>query len=282
VRRLLVEYKASERRVCGLMQVPRTSCRYRSRRDDNVLREQLQHLAREHPRFGYRRLHVMLRRDDVNVNHKRVQRVYREMGLSVKRNRRKRLTRALQPRPVLTAPGEQWSIDFASDVTAAGRRIRVLSVVDAFTRECHALEVDTSFPSRRVTRVLDRAIERFGQPQAIRCDNGPELTSRHILAWAIDRKIDLLHIRPGKPTENAYVESFHGRLRDECLNTSWFWNLFDARSKIAAWQHAYNHTRPHSSLDYRTPNEFAQQWQTNQASATLRPDPPALLEQSTL
>jgi putative transposase len=125
----------------------------------------LQGLAREHPRFAYRRLHVLLRRDAVVINHKRVQRVYREMGLSVKRNRRKRLTRALQPRPVLTAPGQQWSIDFANDVTASGRRLRVLSAVDSFTRQRHVLEVDTSFPSRRVTRVLDRAIERFGKPQ---------------------------------------------------------------------------------------------------------------------
>lgn len=279
---MLAEFRASERHVCELMQVPRSSCRYRSRRDDGVLRDRLQQLAREHPRFGYRRLHVLLRRDAVRVNHKRVQRVYRELGLSVKRNRRKRLTRALQPRPVLTAPGQQWAIDFASDVTASGRRLRVLSVVDSFTRQCHALEVDTSFPSRRVTRVLDRAIKHFGKPESIRCDTGPELCSRHILAWAIDHKIDLLHIRPGKPTENAFVESFHGRLRDECPNTSWFWNLFDARRKIATWWQAYNFTRPHSSLGYRTPNEFTQQWQANQASATLRPVPPALLRQNAL
>ena len=281
------EFRASERRVCELMGVPRSSCRYESRRDDGVLRDRLQELAREHPRFGYRRLHVLLRRDEVTINHKKVQRVYREMGLSVKRNRRKRLTRSLQPRPVLTTPGQQWSIDFASDVTASGRRLRMFSVVDSFTRQCHALEVDTSFPSRRVTRVLDQAIERFGKPQTIRCDNGPELCSRHFLAWAIERKIDVLHIRPGKPTENAYVESFHGRLRDECLNTSWFWNLFDARRKISLWQHAYNATRPHSALSYRTPNEFTKQWQAaalpqpighateglpDQVSATLRPD----------
>lgn len=279
---MLAEYEASERHVCELMQVARSTCRYRSRCNDGDLRGRLQHLAREHPRFGYQRLHVLLRRDAVVVNHKRVQRVYREMGLSVKRNRRKRLTRSLQPRPVLTAPAQQWSIDFASDVTASGRRLRVLSVIDSFTRQCHALETDTSFPSRRVTRVLDRAIERFGKPETIRCDNGPELCSRHILAWAIDRKIDLLHICPGKPTENAYVESFHGRLRDECLNTSWFWNLFDARRKIAAWQQAYNNTRPHSSLGYQTPNEFTHRWrqttaqnaregEPDQAFATLRP-----------
>ncbi len=251
------------------MDIPRSSCRYLRRRDDSRLRELLQQLAREYPRFGYRRLHVLLRRDSVCVNHKRVQRVYREMGLSVKRNRRKRLSRALIPRAVLTAPGQQWAIDFASDVTASGRRLRALSVVDSFTRQCHALEVDISFPSRRVTRVLGKAIERFGNPQTIRCDNGPELCSRHFLAWANERKIDVLHIRPGKPTENAYVESFHGRLRDECLNTSWFWNLFDARRKISAWQLAYNTTRPHSALAYRTPNEFAQEWQAASPSQQI-------------
>jgi putative transposase len=254
------QFQASERRVCGLMEVPRTTYRYRSCRDDSELRERLLGLARERPRFGYRRLHILLRREAIEVNHKKVQRVYRELGLTVKRTRRKRLERMLRPRPVLTAPNQEWSIDFASDVTAGSQRIRVLSVIDSFTRQSLALDVDTSFPSRRVTRVIERAMGQHGQPQAIRCDNGPELTSRHFLAWGIEKKIDILHIRPGKPTENAYVESFHGRLRDECLNVSWFWNLFDARRNISAWQRDYNSERPHSSLDYRTPEEFTQQW----------------------
>ena len=189
--------------------------------------------------------------------------MYRELGLAVKRTRRKHLQRELRPRPLLTAPNQEWSIDFASDVTAGGRRLRVLSVIDSFTRECLALEVDTSFPSRRVTRVLDGAMGKHGTPIAIRCDNGPEITSRHFLAWAIEEKVDVLHIRPGKPTENAYVESFHGRLRDEYLNVSWFWNLFDARRKISVWQKDYNCQRPHSSLAYRTPEEFTQQWWSN-------------------
>ena len=234
--------------------------RYQSCRDDSELRERLLELARERPRFGYRRLHILLRRGAVEVNHKKVQRVYRELGLTVKRTRRKRLERVLQPRPVLTGPSQEWSIDFASDVTAGSQRIRVLSAIDSFTKQSLALEVDTSFPSRRVTRVLEKAIGAYGKPLVIRCDNGPELTSRHFLAWAIENKIDILHIRPGKPTENAYVESFHGRLRDECLNVSWFWNLFDARRKIPAWRLDYNSQRPHSSLDYRTPEEFTRQW----------------------
>jgi putative transposase len=133
----------------------------------------------------------------------------------------------------------------------------VLSIVDAFTRECLALEVDTGFASRRVTRVLDQIIAERGKPLAIRCDNGPELTSRHILAWSVDSKIELRHIQPGKPTQNAYVESFHGRLREECLRVSWFTNLFDARRKISNWKTEYNEERPHSSLGYRTPSEFA-------------------------
>lgn len=262
------EYTASERRVCELMEVPRTTFRYQNRRDDGELRERLLELARERPRYGYRRLHVLLRREEIVVNHKRVQRVYGEMGLSVKRTRRKHLARVFHPRPPLTGPNQEWSIDFASDVTAGGRRLRVLSVIDSFTRQSLSLEVDTSFPSRRVTRVLKAAMEQFGRPQAIRCDNGPELCSRHFLAWAIEEKIDVVHIRPGKPTENAYVESFHGRLRDECLNVSWFWNLFDARKKIACWQRAYNSARPHSSLGYRTPDEFAQQWRAASPSGS--------------
>ncbi len=139
----------------------------------------------------------------------------------------------------------------------------MFSVIDGFTKQSMALEVDTSFPSRRMTRVLDAAIEKGGKPQAIRCDNGPELTSRHFLAKAIERRIELLHIQPGTPTENAYVESFHGRVRDECLNVNWFWNLFDARRKISARQLNDNTERPHCSPAYRTPEEFAQRWKRN-------------------
>jgi hypothetical protein len=148
-------------------------------------------------------------------------------------------------------------LDFAHDAVECGRAIRVLSVVDAYTRECLALEVDTSFASRRVTRVLEAIVTERGVPQAIRCDNGPELTSRHFLAWCIERQIELVHIQPGKPTQNARIESFHGRLREECLAVSWFQNLFDARRKIAAWRKEYNEERPHSSLGYKTPKEFA-------------------------
>jgi putative transposase len=239
------------------MSIAVSSYRYRSRRSDESLREQLVRLAREKPRYGYRRLQVLVEREGERVNHKRLWRVYREAGLCLKRNKRRHCVRIGSPRPVLSNANQEWALDFAHDVLAAGRNIRVLSVVDAFTRECLALEVDTGFASRRVTRVLDEIIAMRGLPQAIRCDNGPELTSRHFLAWALEWKIELRHIQPGKPTQNAHVESFHGRLREECLRVSWFTNLFDARRKVTYWKKEYNEQRPHSSLGYRTPAEFA-------------------------
>jgi putative transposase len=162
-----------------------------------------------------------------------------------------------RPLVARTAANQEWALDFVHDAVECGRAIRVLSVVDAYTRECLALEVDTSFASRRVTRVLEAILAERGRPQVIRCDNGPELTSRHFLAWAIEHGIDLVHIQPGKPTQNGRLESFNGKLREECLRVSWFQNLFDARRKIAAWRKEYNEERPHSSLGYRTPKEFA-------------------------
>ena len=234
------------------------SFRYRSKRSDELLRERLVWLARERPRYGYRRLQVLMEREGERVNHKRLYRVYRAEGLCLKRKKRKHCVRSGSPVRQTTAANQEWAIDFAHDVIAAGRAIRVLSVVDVYTRECLALEVDTGFASRRVTRVLDEVITRRDRPAAIRCDNGPEFTSRHFLAWSNEERIELRHIQPGKPTENAHVESFHGRLREECLRMNWFTNLFDARRKIAAWRKEYNEERPHSSLAYRTPNEFAE------------------------
>ena len=208
MRRLLEEFKASERHVCELMAVPRSSGRYRSRRDDSQIQERLRELAREHPRFGYRRLHLYLHKE-MGVNHKKVQRVYRELGLTVKRTRRKHLRRTLQPRPVLTAPNQEWALDFASDVTAAGQRFRVLGVIDSFTRQCLALEVATSFPSRRVTRVLERAIAAYGKPQSIRSDNGPE-TNLAALPGVGHRVED----RSGAhPARQADAERRHGELQ---------------------------------------------------------------------
>ena len=251
------EYAFSERRACRLMTMAVTTYRYRSQRTDEPLRTRLVELAREKPRFGYRRLHVLLRRSGEQVNHKRLHRVYREAGLAIRRKKRKHCMREGKPLLLRTAANQEWALDFVHDAVECGRTIRVLSVVDAYTRECLALEVDTSFASRRVTRVLEAIVAERGQPLAIRCDNGPELTSRHFLAWCVERQIELVHIQPGKPTQNGRVESFNGRMREECLNLSWFQNLFDARRKIAAWRMEYNEERPHSSLGYKTPKEFA-------------------------
>jgi putative transposase len=256
---LRANYAVSVRRVCGLLGIAGSSFRYRARRSDEGLRARLVELAREKPRFGYRRLQILLERGGERVNHKRVHRVYREAGLAIRRKKRKHCAREGKPLLERSAANQEWGLDFVHDAVECGRAIRVLSVVDACTRESLALEVDTSFASRRVTRVLEGILAERGMPQAIRCDNGPEFTSRYFLAWCWERKIELVHIQPGKPTQNAYVESFNGRLREECLNVSWFQNLFDARRKIAAWRKEYNETRPHSSLGYRTPEEFARE-----------------------
>jgi putative transposase len=259
VERVREKYAFSERRACRLVTLAVTTYRYRSQRTDEPLRTKLMELAREKPRFGYRRLHVLLRRSGERVNHKRLHRIYCEAGLRIRRKKRKHCVREGKPLVARTDANQEWALDFVHDAVECGRTIRVLSVVDAYTRECLALEVDTSFASRRVTRVLEQIASERGLPQSIRCDNGPELTSRHFLAWCVDRKVELVHIQPGKPTQNARIESFHGRLREECLSVSWFQNLFDARRKITAWRKEYNEERPHSSLGYKTPSEFAAQ-----------------------
>lgn len=251
------KFAFTERRACGVLLVPVSSYRYQPRQSDDGLRARLIALAREKPRFGYRRLHVLLGREGAHVNHKRVHRVYRQAGLALRRKKRKHCARVGTPLGVYTTANQEWALDFVHDAVASGRSIRVLTVVDAYTRESLAMEVDTSFAGLRVTRVLDKIIDQRGLPLAIRCDNGPELTSRHFLAWALERKIDLVHIQPGKPTQNAYVESFNSKLREECLRVSWFQNLFEARRIIANWRRDYNETRPHSSLNYLTPSEFA-------------------------
>jgi putative transposase len=192
-------YQASQQRICGLMEMAVSSYRYRSSRSDAAQRERLVELARKKPRFGYRRLHVLLVGSGEHVNHKRVFRVYREAGLAERRKARKRLVREGSPRAAPTAANQEWALDFAHDALASGRAIRVLSVVDECTRECLALEVDTSFASWRVTRALEAIIVERGKPLAIRCDNGPEFTSRHFLAWCIERGIEMVHIQPGKP-----------------------------------------------------------------------------------
>ncbi len=247
----------SERTACKLLEMERSSYRYEPRPDRNAgLREALVMLARQKPRYGYRRLHALLSRRGYEVNVKRVYRLYVEERLMVRRKRRKHLVRERTAEQRLTGANQEWAMDFIVDGLASGRMVRILSVVDAYTRECLALEADTSLGSGRVTRVLERLIGERGRPENVRSDNGPEFTSRRMLSWAEDWKVGLVHIQPGRPMQNGHVESFHGRLRDECLNASWFRTLNDVRCTLAAWREEYNCERPHSSLDYRTPQEF--------------------------
>lgn len=247
----------SERRACRALGFSRSSHRYQSRRTQpGGLVERMRELAQARPRFGYRRLHLLLRREGVLVNHKRIYRLYRLEGLSVRTKRRRRLVAA--PREALAAPtrpNQRWSMDFVSDSTQAGQRFRVLTVVDDFTRRCVTLVTAIAFSGRRVGRALDDAI-LDAAPETIVMDNGPEFTSKALDQWAHERKVKLHFIRPGKPVENAYAESFNGRFRDECLNANWFANVLEARAIIDTWRDDYNEHRPHSSLDGLTPEEY--------------------------
>jgi putative transposase len=248
------------RRACRVVGLSTATWRYQPRRSAaNIkLLEQLHARAAERSRFGYRRLHVLIARDGTTVNHKRVYRLYRQAGLQVRRRRRKRLTRGERvPLPTPIRRGERWSMDFTLDTLADGRTFRTLNIVDDYTRECLAIEVDRSLPGLRVTRVLERLRATHGLPQSIVLDNGPEFAGRTLEAWAYAAKVTLCFIRPGKPIENAYVESFNGKFRDECLNEHWFVSLADAQLQIEAWRVDYNTVRPHSALADQTPHAFA-------------------------
>ena len=251
-------YSWSVRRACRVVELPESTYRYKSQqREPEGLRKRLLELAAERPRFGYRRLHLLLVREGWNVNHKRIQRMYREERLAVRRKKRKRVAVASRrPAALPSKPVERWSMDFVSDSLATGRVFPVLNVVDDFSREHVAVEVDTSLSGARVARVLDRAIAAYGKPLRIVVDNGPEFTSRALDQWAYNRGIELDFIRPGKPIENCFVESFNGKFRDECLNQHWFTSLSDAQAKIQDWRDDFNHVRPHSSLGNLPPAEF--------------------------
>lgn len=257
---VVVQYQMSERHACRLLGLGRSTHRYRGRKAerDKALRARLQELAAKRMRFGYRRLTAMLMREGVAVNHKRVYRLYREEGLAMRIRRRRRIRWSGAKTPAAVGkPNERWSMDFVSDCVGRGKVIRMLTIVDDCTRECPAIEVDTSLGGWRVRRVLDRIASERGLPEAIVVDNGPEFRGRAMGAWSEEHGVRLQFIQPGKPTQNAYVESFNGRLRDECLNANWFTSLTDARRKIESWRQDYNQQRPHSSLNYLPPAEFA-------------------------
>jgi putative transposase len=252
-------FDMSERRACKIIGGVRMTMRYRSRRpDDAELRVRLRALAHERRRFGYRRLHVLLRREGFIVNHKRLFRLYREERLMVRRRGgRKRALGTRAPMAVPQWPNDRWSLDFVADQFIDGRRMRILVVVDDCTRECLALIADTSISGIRVARELDRLLAVRGKPATIVSDNGTELTSNAILRWADDHKVAWHYIAPGKPVQNAFAESFIGRLRDELLNETLFRSLPHTRAMLEAWRTDYNHNRPHSRLGWMTPAVFA-------------------------
>ena len=255
-----MEYQISERHACRLLGLGRSTHRYRARKTerDGALRARLKELAAKRMRFGYRRLTAMLVRQGITANHKRVYRLYREEGLAMRIRQRRRIRwMGAGSGPVATRANERWSIDFVSDCVSTGRVIRMLTLVEDCTRECPAIEVDTSLGGLRVRRVLDRIASERGLPEAIVLDNGPEFRGRALAAWSEEHGVCLAFIQPGKPAQNAFAESFNGRLRDECLNANWFTSLSDARQKIESWRQDYNQQRPHSSLNYLTPAEFA-------------------------
>jgi putative transposase len=270
VRAIQGKFELSERRACALVGLGRSTCRYRPRRPDwPALRDRLRALAGERRRFGYRRLYVLLRREGFLVNRKRIYRLYTQDGLTVRRRkRRRRMPRGVSRLPASTRVNERWSLDFVLDVLDDGRRFRLLTVVDDFTRSCLAIDVDTSIGGRRVAQVLQRLIETRGTPARLVTDNGPEFISRALDAWAYAHGIDLHFIEPGKPNQNAYIESFNGRLRDEFLNEHWFFSLGQARETIEPWRLDYNAVRPHSALGNVPPEEF-EQLTLNRAAAPI-------------
>lgn len=255
-------YTISQRRACRLMGIVRASFRYQSRRGDtSALRLRMRDLAASRVRYGYRRIHVLLRREGWVLNHKKVYRLYKLEGLSLRlKKTKKRVSRLRVVQPAALSPNERWSLDFMSDTLGSGPRIRVLTIVDHFSRVSPAIEVDTSLPGRRVIEVLERAAEQYGLPRTICVDNGPEFSGRALDQWAHRQGVKLQFSRPGKPTDNAMIETFNAKVRGECLDQHWFTSLEEAKEQLEAWRQEYNEQRPHSSLNNQTPAEFTGHW----------------------
>lgn len=264
-RRALVHYleesfRVSERKACAVVCVGRSTHRYRSvAQVQTALRMRIREIAAVRVRYGYKRIHVLLRREGWTVNHKRVYRLYCEQGLNLRRKQKRKRAggnlRLVRQQPLQI--NECWSMDFAADALFNGRRFRVLSVVDIFSRECLGMEVDQGIRGQDVVELLDRIKAVRGTPGSLRCDNGPEFVSKVLDRWAYENRVSIDFSRPGRPTDNAFAESFIGSLRDECLNVNWFLSLADAREKIEAWRTDYNEYRPHSSLGYKPPGDYA-------------------------
>jgi putative transposase len=255
---VLKALKVSERRSCQLVGISRHGVRYETRRSDSALVEKLTAIADKHPRYGYRRACALLRRSGDEVNHKRVHRVWRaaQFSLPLRRPRKRRVGMSAMTSAQALRPNHVWTYDFVFDRCANGQQIKLLTVVDEYTRESVAIYVATSIKSRTVIGVLSRLVAERGAPQCLRSDNGSEFVAARVKEWLKEKGVQTLYIEPGSPWQNAFGESFNGRLRDECLNVEWFKNLREAAVVIETWRRHYNKERPHSSLDYRTPGEF--------------------------
>lgn len=255
------QFGVSERRVCRILPVSRKAARYQPVRpaQDAPVISRLKTLGERYPRYGYLLLHGLLRAEGLVHNRKRTYRLYRELGMQVRTRRRKKLSRPRVPMAIPSRANERWSLDLVFDQLADGRRFKVLNIVDDYSRVCVGQVVDTSISGTRIVRCLEQLRETRGLPGGIVMDNGPEMTSKAMFFWSQLRDVKLLFIQPGKPTQNAFVESFNGKFRDGCLNQQWFRDLTDARRIIEDWRCHYNHERPHSSLDYRAPAVFEQQ-----------------------
>ena len=258
---MVEDHGRSERRACQLVGANRASMRYESNKsEEGLLKERITSIAHEKRRYGYRRIHVLLKREGIKINHKKLFRIYKQLGLKVlKRGGRKRAMGTRVVAMALTKKNQEWSLDFVHDVLESGRRIRMLTVVDDFTRESIKIAVDTSLNGRRVCEELEQIIEARGKPERILSDNGTEFTIMAILRWCQEQGIRWDYIQPGKPYQNGYIESFNGKLRDECLNEHIFVNLQEAKRLVETWREDYNKRRPHSSLNGKTPNEVAQE-----------------------
>jgi putative transposase len=272
----------SERRACRLLGLSRSVLHYVSQRKDDGLQKRLVELAGERRRFGYRRLHILVEREGFVANHKRVHRLYREAGLAV-RKRRKRERVAVERRPlqIPSGPNHTWSMDFVFDAMANGKPIKCLTVVDDCTKEAVEIAVGRRINGQGVADILEAVCRFRGYPAAIRTDQGPEFTGRALDQWATANDVRLVLIQPGKPTQNAYIESFNGKFRDECLNENWFVSLDHAKAAIAAWRRDYNEVRPHSSLGKRTPAEFAAMLREHGTLAANQPSDKLTTQDST-
>jgi len=255
---MITTHHVSERTACKLAGISRTGYRYQAKpANDGELRSRLKELAAQQSAYGYLLLHGLLKAEGLVVNKKRTYRIYTEEGLQVRTKKRKKLHRPRQPLEVPLEINQRWSMDFVSDQLSNGRRFRVLNVVDDYSREMVGQLVSVSISGRQVARFLDQLCEERGKPKKVICDNGTEFTSKAMFFWSKESSVSLGFIQPGKPTQNAFVESLNGKFRNECLNQHWFRSLDEARYEIGQWREHYNNVRPHSSLGYIPPVEFA-------------------------